>query len=994
VTVSLQQAALTAYLKARDKLYFGKVLELREAVKNWLSYIPHTFPHYTRHTVEHSDNIVLQVSKLLFEDDDPEQPVVRLSAAEAYILIAASYLHDAGMVVPDREKIEILASDAWKNWTSGEGGGARRWKEVQALRQSREPFDDTLRNFLADIQTRFLIAEFVRLTHHRRATDIITHHQATLGRFAFDDPMLLRTISDVCVAHGLRQHELEDRERYPERRDIRGQLVNVRFIATLLRLGDLLDMSHDRACPLLLNAASPLPAESLAHWTQYQRITHRLTSPDTIEVVADCHSQEEHRFLQDWCQWMADEVQEAGTFMARAARHNDWPAPRVSLHGGNATIKIRPDASATYVPSKWTFELDHEAVLQRLISDVYSQPTAFVRELLQNALDANRSQMYADLVKDGLEAPEYPTQVNEERRGRYSVKVGLKTKEISNPLSGETERRQLLIVEDHGIGMDTEIIQRYFLQVGRSYYTTDEFRRTFRFIPTSRFGLGFLSVFAVSDQVVVETYKPSSMHSDGPLRLTLTGPRSYLLTDRGKRRVNETRIEVLLREQMEPGDLTEVVSDWCRRVEFPVIVDDLGSLTTINSELPEQFAYERPVVTDEESKFVVRAFPTNRPGIDGELYIFALIDESGESWAAWPWARYTYPKEHPSASTPPFPGDLVCLHGIAITQDHGWFQSEPMSARLDYRGESYHPSLSREASLHRPVSRQSHDPEIVSRWEEILREHLATSPHASSQDGWKYKQKLVELFPLRSFWASCPDTLKIYVEGKQTLTSLNELLSVQDLDVIIPAHRFVRSRNALRASESSAIQRDTSAVTYDKTTIVDDDLVLFSDQHLSAIFKGRSVSSVERSPKGDIILHWIWGENSNMLFSRPTGRSLALINWPDPTVIGFQAHRTSERAAGLGLLNEGHPLVQWLVRIRECCAQNVHDLTEEQFERLIGLLETPVLYTGLDLSDLSKYLDRWRNLPGLPSELYPPALELTRDMFIITKEGDGPESRK
>ncbi len=140
-----------AYLKARDALYFGKILELRQVVQDWLSYIPQTFPHYTRHTVLHSDNIVVQVSKLLFEDDDPKQPVVQLSAAEAYIFMAAAYLHDAGMVVPDREKAEILASDGWKGWTSGEGSGARRWREVQVLRESRELADEDVRNFLADI---------------------------------------------------------------------------------------------------------------------------------------------------------------------------------------------------------------------------------------------------------------------------------------------------------------------------------------------------------------------------------------------------------------------------------------------------------------------------------------------------------------------------------------------------------------------------------------------------------------------------------------------------------------------------------------------------------------------------------------------------------------------------------------------------------------------------------------------------------------------------
>ena len=67
-------------------------------IEGWLSYIPQTFPHYSRHTVQHSDEIVLQLSNLLFKDDIPDKPVVALSPAETYILIASAYLHAAGMI--------------------------------------------------------------------------------------------------------------------------------------------------------------------------------------------------------------------------------------------------------------------------------------------------------------------------------------------------------------------------------------------------------------------------------------------------------------------------------------------------------------------------------------------------------------------------------------------------------------------------------------------------------------------------------------------------------------------------------------------------------------------------------------------------------------------------------------------------------------------------------------------------------------------------------
>ena len=129
----------------------------------------------------------------------------------------------------------------------------------------------------------------------------------------------------------------------------------------------------------------------------------------------------------------------------------------------------------------------------------------------------------------------------------------------------------------------------------------------------SRFGVGFLSVFAVSDHVIVETYKPST-DQEG-IRLTLTGPRSYLLAERGSRRQTGTRVEVMLREPMASGELTRLLGSWCRRVEFPISVKDLDEVTEIRAETAADFVYERPDLSEMGARFVVRAFPVDRPGI-------------------------------------------------------------------------------------------------------------------------------------------------------------------------------------------------------------------------------------------------------------------------------------------------------------------------------------------------------------------------------------------
>jgi hypothetical protein len=139
VTVNLEQVPLVVYLKARDALYYGKVWSSARPWKIGYPYIPQTFPHYTRHTVLHSDNIIVQVSKLLFEDDDPQQRVVQLFRSRSLRLYGCSVPSRAGMVVPDREKAEILSPMRGEDWTSEREGAPRggakykRFAKVESL---------------------------------------------------------------------------------------------------------------------------------------------------------------------------------------------------------------------------------------------------------------------------------------------------------------------------------------------------------------------------------------------------------------------------------------------------------------------------------------------------------------------------------------------------------------------------------------------------------------------------------------------------------------------------------------------------------------------------------------------------------------------------------------------------------------------------------------------------------------------------------------------
>ena len=54
------------------------------------------------------------------------------------------------------------------------------------------------------------------------------------------------------------------------------------------------------------------------------------------------------------------------------------------------------------------------------------------------------------------------------------------------------------------------------------------------------------------------------------MRLTLQGPKNYLLVEDCRRAAHGTTIRVHLRDRLEELELTNYVRDLCVRVEFPV----------------------------------------------------------------------------------------------------------------------------------------------------------------------------------------------------------------------------------------------------------------------------------------------------------------------------------------------------------------------------------------------------------------------------------------
>lgn len=995
VSPKLESTQLYRWLKRANEALAQHVVSVRDEQAKWLPLIVATFPHYPGHGVEHSERIIAQLSLMLF---DGAKPVVKFSAVEVYCLLCAAYLHDMGMVVSPGEVATILTSEPWKAFVSVDGEGHKVFTECVALRKRRIEGSEDLARFLADQALRYLVAEFVRHEHHERGKTTLEMHPFLKQLVSDNDSVAFETIAEIGIGHGLSDSELLDGSRFPEERDVFGEKVNVRFLARLLRIGDLLDMSTKRADPMTARGVGPLPPDAVPHWQQYSYTKHECISPKVIEFTFECENQETHAILRDWFGCLEVEVRNASLGQMHAGRHDNWKAPRCIVRSQSTadpsaaksgpTIIIKPSSAAKYTFHDWKLELDHEQVLQRLISDVYDDPSVFVRELIQNALDATRCQMFVDFEAQDPDVtpPARPTQFSSDFLKRYPVIVSLAEEDVQLSPDGPTEKRQVFTIEDFGTGMSEDIIRRYFLQVGRSYYQSSEFRERFKFAPTSRFGIGFLSVFAVSDDVTVETaYIDAASGKSAGIKLRLRGPKSYLLTEtwdgfaeRPKQDRHGTRIRVVINVPRDDQSLKNLVGRWCVQIEVPIRVHE-GGHESVLSYVPlidgETLAQSR---VDPNARFIQRVFDVNSHGIEGQMTVLAYVDDRGEGWCDC-WSREQDLTGERRDPRPGIPHGYLALHGIALHggyvgwHDPGWDRAS-WSSLLDVRSETAIAPMSRVIRHLRDrkhflaPSRQQDTTSIndlaQSASEDVVQEaveaHLATAERAKGDQGCYYVGKVLSVAPVSDPWRTdYPGTIITWDRGERIDRSAAELLA---LDCYALAYWVVPFR--VGNEPYPPMKRHPSTSSLDCPILSMRDTPEFVEDRLKERSRGMTVVFVKAQ---DDLWLIVFGQTTTNVspervipdapwYLADLGADGPMAVWPGPGNVGSKLW---------SLLNTANPYVQWLIRL--------HDASDAT----PGAVDpAAVLAAWRVLAEYPYKLDdcvaRWRTATGLRSDLLPP----------------------
>jgi molecular chaperone HtpG len=121
--------------------------------------------------------------------------------------------------------------------------------------------------------------------------------------------------------------------------------------------------------------------------------------------------------------------------------------------------------------SSYLFQVNLKGMIELLSEHIYSSPNVFVRELLQNGIDAITARRSID----------------ESFLGEINVYVDDKQPEI--------------IFEDNGIGLSEDEVHKFLSVIGQSSKRDDILEKDY----IGKFGIGLLSCFVVSNEITVET---------------------------------------------------------------------------------------------------------------------------------------------------------------------------------------------------------------------------------------------------------------------------------------------------------------------------------------------------------------------------------------------------------------------------------------------------------------------------------------------------------
>jgi hypothetical protein len=485
------------------------------------------FPHYSRHDESHSRQILVHIERLLGAEN-----ISKLTATDTWLLLEAAYLHDIGMIISDEhlkndyDEIKKYVEKT-KHLENGD-----TLIVMNALLASKEKTASSvfasvdISPFHAVKLLREIIADFYRTKHPERANSIILE-PLDIGLNSPRNELLPRRffglLGKICAYHGASFEKLMELPK--QQVGIGIDDCHPRFIACLLRLGDLLDLDDNRFCPVMMKMAGELPRISEAHHQKHLAIRHFRADPELIEVEADCPSYESYIETTKWFGWLREEVKnQMGKWFDIVPSRDFGLLPSV----GDLKAHLK-DWQVFSEDKRPQFTLDRDRMFELLQgAGIYDGKEQAMRELLQNAVDATLIRIWREHGEDTNPKPTSFIKRDSAPPRDGAVRGILEKYPLDVKIEKENEEEQFnywrITITDQGTGISRHDLE-FLMSMGSSKKNHKKRaiaeKMPIWMKPSGIFGIGFHSVFLLTNEVIIET---RSIDTGETLLIRLTSP--------------------------------------------------------------------------------------------------------------------------------------------------------------------------------------------------------------------------------------------------------------------------------------------------------------------------------------------------------------------------------------------------------------------------------------------------------------------------------------
>lgn len=459
----MQFSELYSYkkLKSLDPILFSQVEKVYNMVKDTINGISGCFGNFTMHDIGHSVRVAHYMEQLAFGiDNNMEERASQYNAAELTILLLSALLHDIGMFIRSIDKENIR-------------------NNIIEYKKEELTFDGVLEAKGGNEDE--AIKEIIRRTHAARVKDFLCFPMDDGGtisdvlkidnNYPYDEDIAL-----ICQSHG---------ENYDY---IKTKLVpsitkgsyeyNQQYFAVLLRIADYLDLDKQRT-PILWFKTMGINGFSKSEWEMHFLVSNetklRIYMDNKMQIYFDGKSSNAkiHRKYLRYIDDLREELENADALL-----NFEHASEKYKL---NVTTKIEDRVRTEgFQYSDLRLSLDYAAITELLMGkNIYGDNRLGLRELIQNSIDACK------LMKE------------------IGDDIGRVKPEIYILYS---EKNNYVKIKDTGIGMTLDVIKNHFLNIGKSYYKSNEYLfHNYKYKPIGQYGIGFLACFLLSDNVVVKT---------------------------------------------------------------------------------------------------------------------------------------------------------------------------------------------------------------------------------------------------------------------------------------------------------------------------------------------------------------------------------------------------------------------------------------------------------------------------------------------------------